>query len=282
MKRRALHGAALFGLAACAFSWIVFFGLELWFIPTFLPADGRPALVLSQLFGHYLGMMGPAIAALAMWRAFESPSRPAFRWGRLSFYLWSAAALVLMRGAALAFGWLAGPDDLQLRAAFASQPWFVLGASLTFGWLAGMGEELGWCAYLLPLLEPAWGKLGAVMLAGVIRGVWHLPVVVMPLLVQALKNETAWDGLIANALIVTAALILSNILFGAVMSWLWFKTASVALAGWAHQWFDLTRDAAAIFVAGLAGSSATTLAYSLGIHLLGLVALLWLGRQRQR
>ncbi|MCG3140792.1 MAG: hypothetical protein HDKAJFGB_01915 [Anaerolineae bacterium] len=279
MRTRALYHAALFAFAACVFSWTIFLGIEFWFIPTFVPPEATAALLLTQLLGHYLGMMGPAVAALGLWSVYKNPTCPAFRWGNLKFYVWSAAALVLLRGAALACGMFAAPNDFQLRASIEAHVWFILGASLTFGWVAGMGEEVGWCAYLLPLLEPAFGKLGAAMFSGALRGVWHLPVIVTPLLVQVLKNETTWDFFIANALIATTALLFSNLLFGAAMSWLWFKTASVALVGWAHQWFDLTRDAAMLFVFALASSSATTLTYSIEIHLLGLAALLWIVRR---
>jgi len=279
MKTRALYHAALFALAACAFSWTIFFGVELWFIPTFVPPEATAALLLTLLLGHYLGMMGPAVAALGLWSVYKNPTRPAFRWGNLKFYLWSAAALVLLRGAALACGMFAAPNDFQLRAPIEAHVWFILGASLTLGWVAGMAEEVGWCAYLLPLLEPAFGKLGAVIFSGALRGVWHLPVIVMPLLVQVLKNETTWDFFIANVFIATTALLFSNLLFGAAMSWLWFKTASIALVGWAHQWFDLTRDAALLFAFALASNSVTTLTYSIEIHLLGFVALLLLARQ---
>lgn len=276
--RPALHRAGLFALAAFAFSWTIFFAAELWFIPSFIDPTDSAALGLTQLASHLLGMMGPALAAFGLWRAFKEPAQPAWRWGHSKFFVWSAAFLILLRSAALAVGMLDAPNALQLRTALEPYLWLVLGASLTIGWLAGMGEEIGWCAYLLPLLEPALGKFGATVLAGALRGVWHLPVLALPLLTQVWKAEITWEIFLVNTLMLGGVLLFSNILFGAVMSGLWFKTTSMALLGWTHQWYDLTRDAAALFTSELAGSSATALTYNIGIYLLGLVALLWLAR----
>lgn len=278
MKRQALIRTGLFALVAFAFSWTIFFAAEFWFIPSFINPSDSAALVLTQLLSHFLGMMGPAIAAFVLWRIFAEPAQPAWRWGRSRFYVWSAVVLILLRGVALAVGMLDAPNTFQIYTSFESYVWVVLGASLTIGWLAGMGEEIGWCAYLLPLLEPSFGKLSAVALSGILRGIWHLPVIVTPLLAQVWKNEMTWDAFFANVFMLGVALLISNIVFGAVMSWVWFKTASMALLGWTHQWFDLTRDAATLFVSGLAISDVTTLAYSIEIHLLGFIALLWLVR----
>jgi membrane protease YdiL (CAAX protease family) len=278
MKQQALYRAGLFALIAFAFSWTVFFATELWFIPFFINPTDSAALVLTQLVSHFLGMMGPALAAFILWRAHKEPAQPVWRWGHLKFYLWSVAFLILLRGAALAVGMLDAPGAFQLRTLFEPYLWIVLGASLTVGWLAGMGEEIGWCAYLLPLLEPSFGKFGATLLSGALRGIWHLPVLVLPLLTQVWKDELTWESFFVNTFMISVVLLFSNILFGAVMSWLWFKTMSMAMLGWTHQWYDLTRDAAALFVSQLAGSNTTSLAYSIGIHMLGLVALLWLAR----
>lgn len=276
--RQTLSRVCLFALGAFAFSWAIFFAVELWFIPSFIKPTDAAALVLTQLSSHFLGMMGPALAAFVLWRVFEEPPQPAWRWGRLRLYLWSAGALILLRSAALAMGWLDAPGAFRLHTSFEPTFWLVLGASSTVGWLAGMGEEIGWCAYLLPLLEPSFGKFGATLLSGALRGVWHLPVLVLPLLTQVWNNDMTWNAFVVNAFMLGVVLLFSNILFGAMMSWLWFKTASMALLGWTHQWFDLTRDAAALFASELAGGGATTLAYSIGIHLIGFIALLWLAR----
>lgn len=42
-----------------------------------------------------------------------------------------------------------------------------------------MGEELGWRGYLLPKLRLFWPDQAALVVTGVIWGIWHLPVIVM-------------------------------------------------------------------------------------------------------
>lgn len=279
MKIKSIQHTALFALLAFSFSWAIFLALDVWFIPTFAPRFDAAHLAVLAMFGHFWGMAGPALAALVMWRRLNDAPRPVWKWSRASYYAWVAAALLIWRGVSLAAGALAAPHDFQFRNSFESYQWALLVGALTLGWFAGMGEELGWCAYLLPRLTPAFGKIGAVMISGIVRGLWHLPVVVAPLLVVAWKGEMNLDALAANVLLVAFALMLSNILFGAAMGWLWFKTESVPLLGWTHQCFDVARDFGTLLVIGAANNDTTMLVWSVGIHLIGIIALVWLARQ---
>lgn len=279
MKIKSIQHTLFFALLAFSFSWAIFLALDVWFIPTFASRLNAAHLAVMAMFGHFLGMAGPALAALVMWRCLNDAPRPVWKWSRASYYVWIAAALLVWRGVSLAAGMLAAPNDFQFRASFESYQWALLVGALTLGWFAGMGEELGWCAYLLPRLTPAFGKIGAMVISGIVRGLWHLPVVVAPLLLVTWKGEMTLDTFGANVLLVAFALALSNILFGAAMSWLWFKAESVPLVGWAHQCFDVARDFGLLLVISAASSDATTLVWSVGIHLLGIVALAWLARQ---
>ena len=57
----------------------------------------------------------------------------------------------------------------------------MLGASyaagVTVNALAALGEELGWRAYLMPLLARHVGVFGAVVIAGIAWGLWHVPII---------------------------------------------------------------------------------------------------------
>ena len=53
-------------------------------------------------------------------------------------------------------------------------------------------------------------------------------------------------------IIVAFQLVVSNVLFGAVFGWIWYRTESVPLVGWLHFWFDLVRDVAAMLIVGYA------------------------------
>jgi len=282
IRRRALARALLFALLAFAYSWAIFFALDVWLIPTFAHQFDASLVAVVGMFGHFLGMAGPALAALVMWRYFDNALRPAWKWSRARNYLGIAAAVLAWRGVSLAVGAADAPGGLTFRFSSETYLWLMLVSGLTVGWLAGMGEELGWCAYLLPLLAPSFRKIGAVIISGIARGLWHLPVVLAPLLVATGKDEMPLDPFDANILLIAFALTLSNILFGAAMGWLWFKTESVPLLGWAHQSFDVARDFGTLLFFSVAQSDAAALTWSVGIHLVGLGALGWLARQAWR
>ena len=53
-----------------------------------------------------------------------------------------------------------------------------LAAAATMSMLLGFGEEFGWRAYLLPKLMPLGGRR-AVLLLGVIHGIWHWPIILL-------------------------------------------------------------------------------------------------------
>ena len=74
---------------------------------------------------------------------------------------------------------------LDFAAIFARySPLFIIGASLTLISMAVplafycFGEEFGWRAYLYPKLEKLLGTPGAIIVGGIIWGVWHAPLTV--------------------------------------------------------------------------------------------------------
>lgn len=281
MKPAALRSASRFALLAMALSWPVFLAVDGWLLPQAAGRLDAASLAGLGLLGHLLAMAGPAIAALILWRRHPAPARPAWRWGRPADYLWLALGLLALRAGTLLVGGAVEPGTLHWRSAIEPGVGVILLGSLTVGWLAGLGEEVGWCAYLLPGLTPAFGRVGAVVIAGVIRGLWHLPLLLLPLQSALGRGELTPAAAVASGLAAPLALALSNVLFGALLGWLWFKRESIPLAGWAHQWHDLARDAGLVLVIGAASSPTTALTWSVAIHALGLVALWGIHRARR-
>ena len=68
--------------------------------------------------------------------------------------------------------------DLDPGTYFIVQVGIALATAMTVGLLLSFGEEFGWRAYLLPKLMPLGGRK-AVLLSGVIHGVWHWPFILM-------------------------------------------------------------------------------------------------------
>lgn len=83
---------------------------------------------------------------------------------------------------------------------------------------ATFGEEFGWRAYLLPKLMPLGGRK-AMLLVGVIWGVWHWPIIAMGYNYGLDYPGAPWVGLLAMAWFTVVA--------GVFLGWLALKAKSV-------------------------------------------------------
>lgn len=92
--------------------------------------------------------------------------------------------------------------------------------------VAGFGEELGWRGYLLPKLMPL-GTKQALIVHGIIWGLWHVPLVLL-LGFGGFSNN--WLG----ALMFLALVTLIGIYFG----YLRLTSGSTVVAAWAHGVFN--------------------------------------------
>lgn len=234
MRSMLIFLAIAFGL-----SWLI--ALPLWF------GDG----LASPFFGLVaLAMMAtPAIAALIVVFLVDKPARkaaalglwPIGRPGRFIGYLALALVVpVVLILAALPIGALFGvyPADFvnfsgfqeiteaQLAATGAPAlpiPIGVLVALQFVNVLIGafinlipaLGEELGWRGWLLPKLLPL-GVTPAILLSGLIWGLWHAPLV---LLGYNYPTAPGWLGLVMMCGMC--------VVVGAVFSWLRIRSGSV-------------------------------------------------------
>jgi membrane protease YdiL (CAAX protease family) len=93
----------------------------------------------------------------------------------------------------------------------------IVVAPLTNGW-ATLGEEFGWRAYLLHKLMPLGGRR-AVLLLGVIWGVWHWPVIAMGYNYGLDYPGAPWLGMVA--------MIWFTVVTGTWLAWVTLKSRSV-------------------------------------------------------
>ena len=111
-------------------------------------------------------------------------------------------------------------------------PVFMLGISLTAISAAVpqafycFGEEFGWRAYLYPKLEKLLGTPAAIILGGIIWGVWHAPLTVEGHNFGTDYPGYPWLGILTMCLFC--------ITVGAVLMWLTKRTGSVYPAAIAH------------------------------------------------
>ncbi|MGB7539881.1 MAG: CPBP family intramembrane glutamic endopeptidase [Anaerolineales bacterium] len=251
LKTKDTRAVILFALFCPLFSWPFFFCADAGLAPMFARLGDPAAATYSVVAGHMLGMLGPALAALMMWRVFHKESPPAWKWSRLKYYLWVVLAM-------LVFWTLPGLIGLAFGDTFVSPVadyiWISIAVMAGLGWITGMGEETGWCAYVLPRLAPAAGKTGAMIVSGAIRGMWHWPILVAPIIAQVASGERTPLELLGAGVVIAVQLVVSNVLFGAIFGWIWYRTESIPLLGWLHYWYDLARDATILLLVGYVGS----------------------------
>jgi membrane protease YdiL (CAAX protease family) len=144
--------------------------------------DGVP-LTLAGVLMATAYMFSPALANVATrlltdegWSDLMLRPNMRERW-RTYLLAWLGPVVVIAVGALAYFA--VRPSTFQV----ADQPVaVVVAASVTLGALVNtafaFGEEFGWRAYLLPKLRPL-GDRRAVLLHGIVWGVWHWPVIAM-------------------------------------------------------------------------------------------------------
>lgn len=197
-------------------------------------------LVLGQgiaLFAWSAAMWAPGLAAIIATRKVDNEPLNTLglnRLGERRAYVWAWLTPAVLAVAAGALTVLLGVGKLDLeftmiRDALAQQqgagpalpPMFVvliqIASGLTIGplfnTLFAMGEELGWRAYLLPKLLPL-GQLRAIVLSGVIWGVWHWPAILQ-------GHNYPQHPILGMFLMIGFC-----ILIGAFFSWLYLRTRS--------------------------------------------------------
>ncbi len=235
IDRKAVTGYAIL---AFAISWPLFL------IPLTLRQSDPPMRQLATQGFWALAMWGPGLAAIAT--TVRVQKRP-WRFLRLNtlgpkrFYLWAwllPTGLTLAGGAfTLLFG--LARLDLQLttlREALAQTPalanvppaWLVavqifvaLSVAPLINLIFALGEELGWRGFLLRELLPL-GQGKAILLSGLIWGLWHAPAVVQGL------NYPGYP------LAGVPMMIVFSILLGTILSWLYLNTTSPWAPALAH------------------------------------------------
>ena len=240
----------MFYLITVIFSWICFFVTDAWLIPKYAHSG---FIMLIAFYGHMAAMMGPMLGGIIMLKLFHKEKLLEIKWSSTKYYvytiygvlvIWIVPALIL-----LLFN-----GDKSLKTLYSNYDVLFIISYLLFGWFAGMGEEYGWSGYILNELSGKIGKSKAVVASGILRGLWHLPVLIIPVMLKFMNGEKTIIELSITAIVVAFQLFISNIFMSALFGFVWYKTSSIPLIGWMHFLFDFGRDLAIFFVIGFAGS----------------------------
>ncbi|QMU98486.1 CPBP family intramembrane metalloprotease [Microbacterium esteraromaticum] len=113
----------------------------------------------------------------------------------------------------------------------------LLLAALIFNLIPALGEEIGWRGWLLPKLL-RFGPWPAILISGVIWGLWHAPVI---LLGHNYPGTPGWLALIA--------MVVFCIIMGGIFGWLRLRGGSVWPAALAHSSLNAAATLALLFFA---------------------------------
>jgi uncharacterized protein len=268
--RIALRPIAAFLVIAFGLAWLI--ALPLWL------GDGLASPLLTAV--ALATMVTPALAAVLVVRFIERPAsmaralglrplgRPSRLIGFLALGLVLPIALIL---AALVVGTAMGvyhPDlvefsafrelvTAQLAAAgvdtlplpigtlVAIQCAAVFGGAF-FNMIPALGEEIGWRGWLLPRLMPL-GPVVAIVVSGVIWGLWHAPLVLL-----GYNYPDAPGGLGVLAMMGMCTVV------GGVFGWLRLRSGSVWPAALAHGSFNAAAGLSVVFSSAALPFDATT------------------------
>ena len=232
------------------FSWTLFFITDAWLIPKY---SNTTFSKLIALYGHMLAMMGPMFASIIMLEYFQKNNLLTINWSNKKYYIYTIYIILIIwviPGLMLLFF----DRDLTAKMIYNNYDIIFIVSYLLFGWFVGVGEEYGWSGYILTELSDKFVKSKAVVISGILRGLWHLPVIIIPLILKVSAGEKSFLELFLLTPVFAIQLIVSNIFFSALFGFVWYKTNSIPLLGWMHFLFDLGRDFTILFVVGFSSS----------------------------
>lgn len=216
--------------------------------------------------------------------------RPKFRRGWPYWVLcWIAPPLLIFLGAAAFFALFPQYYDASLglvrrmlgaatgQSAPSIDPWTVVISQTLVAILIApilnaipiLGEEFGWRAYLQPKLMPLGGRK-AILLTGLIWGVWHWPVIAMGYNYGFDYPGAPWLG--------PLAMVWFTVVFGTLIGWASLRAGSVWPAVIGHGALNGMAGIVAFFIQGhpntLLGPSVVGVIGSIGFAVVALVLFL--------
>src|SRR6266545_6048055 len=208
--------------------YAIAFGLELAVAIALAPVLGELAALV--------GMFTPTIAVLVMLLVLTREGYTRAGWESLGLHraglrAWGLALLVPLLALGGAYGvlWASGVASAALPAELSGGALIQLALKTLFmiaiGVFSGaLGEELGWRGYLLPKLLFL-GPRRALLLSGLLHGLWHLPLILL----------TPYYHNMGNLLITLPLFLATFTLAGVFYGYMRLTTGSVWPAAIAHR-----------------------------------------------
>jgi len=182
-------------------------------------------------------MFAPLVAVLLMLLVITRDGYGKAGWISLGLHRaglpgWGLALLVPMIVLGFAYGslWLIGAAAFRVPDTFGGISYLIdlFLSAIIVTLLGGIGEETGWRGYLLPKLRGL-GIRRALLLSGLLHGLWHLPVII----------GTPYYHSTGNLLIIVPLFLLTLTMAGVCYGYLRLTTGSVWPAALAHAAFNV-------------------------------------------
>jgi len=221
--------------------------------------------------------------------------KPHFK-GHIRFYLmaWFGPSLLILAGAALYFLIFPAhfdPSMSSITAVYQSKGIDVTSSAMTTIFIAQfaagillspvlniittLGEEIGWRGYLLPKLREHYSDRTALVITGVIWGLWHAPIIAMGHNYGTGYPFYPWGGILA--------MIAFCLFIGSFFSYLAIRTDSVLPAAIGHGALNGFVGITAFFTIGdvspFIGPMATGIIGGSGFIVVGILCFILIGRQ---
>ena len=247
----------VFALIAFGFSW-------LFWVPEALIAQGiwnAPESVRSVLALN-LGAWGPLIGAIVATLIYQGGAgvKELLKRGvmvRLGKWWWvTLLVFPVLIGAALGISTLLGSPLPPFEAL--EQPASLPIAILFIFFLGGpLQEEFGWRGYVLEHLRERISALAAAVVAGLMWGLWHLPLFFVPR-AEDYYNNPIWG------------LLLTTVLAGIILAWIYLNTkGSIFAAMLGHTMFNWSNWV----IPALKSETAALILF--GLYFLAVIYIIW-------
>jgi membrane protease YdiL (CAAX protease family) len=231
--------------------------------PIYLIGNGQISLALILMATFY--MFGPALANILTRLVTKEGKQnlllaPNFDRSRWLYYLavWVLPGVLTILGMTLFYLLFSNNYDsdltllreqMHLAGAGDMSPWVIVTIQTVqailiaplLNALPTFGEEFGWRGYLLPKLMPLGGRT-AILLSGLIWGVWHWPIILM-----GYNYGTEYFG---APFLGPLAMVWFTVVVGALLSWVTIKSKSVWPAVIGHGALNGIAGLSLLFIQG--------------------------------
>ncbi len=217
--------------------------------------------------------------------------------GNVRYYLaaWFGPALLIILGAILYFVIFPAqfdPSMSQITAQYAAQGITLPDGSMTAIFISQLmlgiflspllniittsGEEIGWRGYLLPKLMEHYSPRIAIVISGIIWGLWHAPIIAMGHNYGTGYPSAPWGGILA--------MVVFCLFIGSFFSFLAIRTKSFMPAAIAHGSLNGMAGISVFFTLGtpspFIGPLPVGIIGGFGLIIVGVLCFVWAGEKK--